>query len=263
MENRGKVQADKKAAQYSFDLEQNIQQLKQAANELDELKSIEKFAATGRIARTIAHEVRNPLTNITLATDQLQKMDVADPDSSMLLEMIGRNANRINQLVSDLLNATRLGQLDFATWELNDLVDETLKMAKDRIELNHVKVEKIFTSLPCKISVDAEKIKLALLNIIVNGIEAMENKEGLLQIKTSRYGDKSFLEIKDNGKGMDKDTLQKSFEPFFTAKSSGNGLGLTNTQNIILSHKGTMKVDSHPGLGTSFTVILNLSEPFI
>ncbi len=260
IENRGKMQADKKATQYRNDLEYNIQQLKQAVNELEELRSIEKFAATGRIARTIAHEVRNPLTNITLATDQLQKMGATLPDSNMLLEMIGRNANRINQLVSDLLNATRLGQLEFAIMDLNNLVNETLDLAKDRIELHHVKVVKEFSSLPCHVSVDAEKIKLALLNIIVNGIEAMENQEGVLTLITRKTGDKCIVEIVDNGKGMDKDTLQKSFEPFFTAKSSGNGLGLTNTQNIILSHKGTLKVDSKPGQGTRFTVILNLSK---
>jgi len=255
------MMADDKTARYRQELEQNIVQLKQAMNELEELKSIEKFAATGRIARTIAHEVRNPLTNIALAADQLNKMTNAPPDSTLLLEMIGRNANRINQLVSDLLNATRFGQLDFVESDLNDLVNETLEMARDRMELNHIQLEKDLCAYPCRVFVDPEKIKLALLNIIVNGIEAMEKKGGVLTIKTHRSGAKCIIEIMDNGIGMDEDTLQKSFEPFFTAKSTGNGLGLTNTQNIILSHKGTLKVDSQPGLGTSFMVVLNLSQP--
>ena len=238
--------SDKKADQYG--------------TELQELKRIEKFAATGRIARTIAHEVRNPLTNIALATEQLQEMAPANPDSAMLLEMVSRDANRINQLVSDLLNATRFVQLIFSEINVNQLIEETLEMAKDRIELKHIKIEKNYSNEICNLSVDIEKIKLALLNIIVNAIEAMEKEKGVLLLKTKKQGDKCIIEIRDNGVGMDEDTLQKLFEPYFTAKSDGNGLGLTNTQNIILNHEGNIKVYSKPGEGTSFQVILNVIE---
>jgi signal transduction histidine kinase len=133
-------------------------------------------------------------------------------------------------------------------------------MARDRIELKHIKIEKDYSNELCNISVDAEKIKLALLNIIVNAIEAMEKGKGVLLLKTKKQGSKCIIEIKDNGVGMDDDTLQKLFEPYFTAKSDGNGLGLTNTQNIILNHGGNIKVNSKPGEGTSFQVILNIAD---
>ena len=107
--------------------------------------------------------------------------------------------------------------------------------------------------------VDKEKIKLAFLNIIVNAIEAMEKKSGILLIKTGKQGNKCIVEINDNGTGMDEETLQKLFEPYFTSKVKGNGLGLTNTQNIILNHKGIINVRSKTGNGSSFIITLNLS----
>lgn len=258
-ENKAKLESDKNTEQYRKQLEENITELQRINTELKELKSLEKFTSTGRIARTIAHEVRNPLTNISLATEQLQEMATDHTDSSVLLEMVSRNAGRINQLVSDLLNATRFVQLEFSDMNINQLIEETLEMAKDRVELKHIRIEKSFSKEPCIVSVDVEKMKLALLNIIVNAIEAMEKDGGLLQLKSKTQGDKCIIEINDNGVGMDEDTLQKLFEPYFTGKVNGNGLGLTNSQNIILNHKGNIKVYSKAGQGASFIITLNLS----
>ncbi len=257
-ENEAKLTADANAKQYRKQLEKNITELQRINAELQELKSMEKFTATGRIARTIAHEVRNPLTNISLATEQLQEMANHNTDSIMLLDMISRNGNRINLLVSDLLNATRFVQLEFAEMDINQLVEETLELAKDRIELEQIIVKKEYSDELCKVSVDAEKMKLALLNIIVNAIEAMKKNNGILQLKTKKQGNKCLIEIKDNGGGMNEDTLQKIFEPYFTSKEKGNGLGLTNTQNIILNHGGNIKVYSKPGHGSTFIIMLDL-----
>jgi signal transduction histidine kinase len=256
-ENRAKEKADGETQRYREELERKLEELKKVNAELQELKQIEKFAATGRIARTIAHEVRNPLTNITLATEQLQETPAGQTgDAQLFLDMIRRNAGRINQLVSDLLQSTRFAQLEFATVDINKLMDETLDMAKDRIELNHIRVEKNYGDDLCPVSVDAEKMKLAMLNIIVNALEAMETGKGVLSIHTRKTGDKCLVEITDNGSGMDEDALQKIFEPYFTSKSKGAGLGLTNTQNIILNHKGNIAVKSKSGAGTSFFIQL-------
>jgi len=257
-ENKAKRLSDINSQQYRAELETNVKKLRQINIELQELKSIEKFAATGRVARTIAHEVRNPLTNIALATEQLQEIHTQNPETSVLLEMVSRNANRINQLVADLLDATRFGQLNFKEVDINKLIDETLEMANDRINLNQVIMTKDYT-LNIKGNADEEKIKFALLNIIVNAIEAMEKNKGILEISTIKSGDKCIIEIKDNGKGMDEELMQKIFEPYFTDKRDGNGLGLTNTQNIILNHGGNIKVSSISGKGTSFFVTLKLS----
>ena len=106
--------------------------------------------------------------------------------------------------------------------------------------------------IPAGIWMDKEKIKLAFLNIIVNAIEAMKKDSGVLTIKTSRQGNKCVVEFRDNGTGMDEETMQKLFEPYFTSKIKGNGLGLTNTQNIILNHKGNIQCTQQSGRGILF-----------
>ncbi len=257
-ENKAKEKAISNARNYSLQLEERVVELDRVNNELQELKSIEKFAATGRIARTMAHEVRNPLTNISLASEQLKEITGQQEEADMLLDMIGRNVNRINQLVSDLLNSTRFAQLEYTHENINDLLDETLELAKDRIDLNHIQVSKFYARDLCTVYVDKEKIKLAFLNIIVNAIEAMERTSGQLEIRTRKAGSKCQVEIHDNGIGMDEETIQRLFEPYFTGKLSGNGLGLTNTQNIILNHKGNIQVKSKVGQGSVFIVTLAL-----
>ena len=253
-ESRARDRSTNESSKYQKELENNIAELKRMDAEVRELKSLEKFTATGRIAQTIAHEVRNPLTNISLATEQLQDMN--NQESSMLLEMISRNSLRINQLVADLLNATKAMQLDIKDVSINKLLDDTLEMAADRIELKHIKVVKKYSEKICGIAVDNEKIKIAFLNIIVNAIEAMEKDNGIIQVRTSVQGNKCVVEIEDNGEGMDDDTMQKVFEPYFSNKTNGNGLGLTNTQNIILSHNGKISAKSKKGVGTIFILLL-------
>jgi len=261
-QNKAKEEADRSVRAYSQELEARVNELKKVNGELEELRSIEKFASTGRIARTIAHEVRNPLTNISLAAEQLKETSGGNEDSDQLLGMISRNVNRINQLVSDLLTATKSQQLEFTSVNINDLVDEALDLARDRIELNRIRVEKHYDKSICQLSVDIEKIKLSFLNIIVNAIEAMEKDKGVLTITTYNAGSKCIIDFGDNGMGMDPETVQKLFEPYFTSKTNGNGLGLTNTQNIILSHKGNIHVRSFKGKGSNFMVTLNTTSDF-
>jgi len=255
-ESAARDKSTKKNIQYQKELEVNIDELKSMEAKLRELKSMEKFTATGRVARTIAHEVRNPLTNISLAAEQLQELTIQNNESSMLLDMISRNSIRINQLVSDLLNATKIIELNIRQVSINKILEETLEMAADRLDLNRVKVEKNYATDICDVLVDEEKLKIAFLNIIVNAIEAMEKNKGILSLRTKNSGDSCIIEIEDNGNGMDDDTLQKLFEPYFTSKPNGNGLGLTNCQNIILSHRGSITVKSTLRKGTSFVVRL-------
>ncbi len=258
-ENRARGIANGRAREYEKDLERNIQNLENINKELKELRANEKFASTGRVARTIAHEVRNPLTNISLAAEQLRGTEIHNPESGLLLEMISRNTVRINQLVSDLLNSTRFIQLDMVRGNIVDILEETIVMAKDRISLREVKLVRNYCPDDCFVLVDIQKIKLAFLNIILNAIEAMEGKEGVLTLTTQKTENKCLVTIGDNGVGMDEETIQSLFEPFFTRKAKGNGLGLTNTQNIILNHKGSIHVRSDHGKGTKFIVYLELA----
>jgi signal transduction histidine kinase len=254
-EYKARQESDKKVNASQQELQQRVLQLDKANKELVLMKRSEKFAATGRIARTIAHEVRNPLTNIGLAAAQIKSdMLVQDENTTMLFDMVERNGKRINQLITELLSATRFAELSYVSVSINTLLDEALELAKDRIELHHVIVQKKYSTDICNISVDTEKIKIAFLNLIVNAIEAMETDTALLQITTKGEDDKCVIEITDNGTGMTEDELNKLFEPYYTTKTNGNGLGLTNTQNIILNHKGIIIVQSKPGEGTTFII---------
>ncbi len=257
-ESKARDESAVRNVQYQHELEKHIEELKRMDAEVRELKSMEKYMATGRIARTIAHEVRNPLTNITLAADQLKEI-IKTTDSSILLDMISRNAERINHLVSELLNATKAMELSIQKADINKILEDTLAMAADRIDLNGVRVEKQYIKERCEVDVDVKIIKVAFLNIIVNAIEAMEKNKGVLILRTKKQNKKCMVEIEDNGSGMDEDSLQKIFDPYFTSKAKGNGLGLTNTQNIIISHHGKIDVSSKPGKGSLFVISLNVS----
>lgn len=225
---------------------------------IEELAELEKNVVTGRIARVIAHEVRNPLTNINLACEQLRSQMSGTENADMLFNMINRNSERINQLVRDLLQTTRMAELSFSQASVNDILNASLHLASDRIELNQIIVIKNYNTKICLVSMDVEKMKIAFLNIIVNAIEAM-NKNGVLEIITSKKGNRCIVKISDNGRGMPKEEVNRLFEPYFTTKENGNGLGLANSKNIILEHKGSISVVSEPAKGTTFTI--NLSFP--
>lgn len=222
----------------------------------EETRSLKRFSATGRIARILAHEVKNPLTNITLSADQLRNElpEATLQETGDLIDIIQRNAIRINQLVSELLYSTRFTELRLGVHSINTLVDQALEMANDSISLNKIAVEKHYSTDICDVEVDPEKVKIALLNLIVNAVEATEPEKGKILIHTTAKDNRCIVEITDNGPGIPAEQLDHLFEPFFTSKEKGTGLGLTNTQNIILSHKGAIRVKSEPGRGTSFIV---------
>jgi signal transduction histidine kinase len=258
-ENKARREADSRVAEYQQQLRDRIGDLDKANKELIRMRSIEKFAATGRIARTIAHEVRNPLTNINLAVEQLQtELNGFRPENGeLMLEMINRNSARINLLITDLLNSTKFTDLIPTKVSVNDLLDETLEHARDRIQLKNIAVIKNYSTAICDISVDVERIKIAFLNIIVNAVEAMEPGKGVLRLTTLSREDKCIIQIADNGPGISEESQSRIFEPYFTNKPKGTGLGLTNTQNIILNHNGQIAFESTKGEGTTFTIQLN------
>ena len=256
-ENKARQMADKQALELRNQLEKQIEELNKLNIELVELRSIEKFAVTGRISRTIAHEVRNPLTNINLATEHLRSEITAGAEIELLFNMITRNSNRINDLISDLLNSTKATQLDFKRVNVNEMLESSLEFALDRLSLKEIKVVKNYDQDILPILADIEKINIAFLNIIVNAIEAMEAKTGVLTLTTQDKNSRCVVTISDNGKGMDKESLSKLFEPYFTTKEKGNGLGLTNTQNIVLSHQANIYAESVEGEGTSFVISFN------
>lgn len=240
-----------------------IKDLSEIKAKIEEELYLKKFSSTGRIARLLAHEVKNPLTTIVLSADQLNQElpETVKKESGDLIEVIRRNCDRINHLVTQLLDSTRFSELKTQDYSINTLVDEALDQVHDRIDMKGIKIIKQFQDDICEINIDTEKVKIALINLLVNAIESMqEYGKGKLSLKTYVKNKQCRLEIRDNGIGIPKDNLERLFEPFFTSKPSGTGLGLTNTQNIILSHGGSIRVKSEVGIGTNFMITFNLAE---
>lgn len=236
-----------------------VQDITEKKKEELEKQQQQKFVITGRIARVIAHEVRNPLTNILLAVSQFKQEPPDSEDSQLYTDIIERNCIRINQLITELLHSTRMIDLHIQPHGINELTEKALELAKDRLQLNEIKVEKRLVDPDVMVPADAEKVEIALLNIIINAIEAMSPGKGELDIYTSRHNDKAIIQISDNGVGIPEEMKTKLFDPFFTNKPKGSGLGLTSTQNIIINHKGNIHVDSEPGKGTTFSIMLPVS----
>ncbi|MFT3979484.1 MAG: ATP-binding protein [Ferruginibacter sp.] len=260
LENKAKRHSQSEADNSAAQLQKRVEELDRKNKELDRLKRIEKFGATGRMASTMAHEIKNPLNNINLAIEQLAETLDENDENQPLMDIIRRNTGRINVLVTDLLNSTRFLQLNFESSSINTLMDEVLEAAKDRLQLNNVEVVKEYDPAICNVLVDREKIKIAMLNLIINSIEAMEGHPGghpgKIEVKTESTEGFCNIIIKDNGKGMDSNVMAKLFEPFNTTKAKGTGLGLTNSQNIILNHKGLISVESEISKGSTFIIQL-------
>lgn len=219
----------------------------------------EKMALTGRFARTIAHEIRNPLTNITLSMGQLRsELETEDDSFDLYFDIVKRNCERINQLITELLKSTKPEELNFVHFPIDSLLNETLALAADRIRLKEITLRKNFSHSAATILVDPEKIKIALLNIIINAVEAMPATGGELLVSTFEKDNKFTVSIVDNGIGINAENLDRMFEPFYTGKAKGTGLGLTSAQNIIINHKGTIKVESVPDEGTEFIISFEL-----
>lgn len=221
----------------------------------------EKLGMTGRIARSIAHEVRNPLTNLNLAMEELQDNVAGDESGEMYVDIIKRNIERINQLITELLNSSKASALDLKYASLNNVLEESIALARDRMKLKGIKISKeLDLSLP-EVRIDPNRLKVAFLNIIMNAIEAMEENNGTLYINSQHVNEKLVeVRIKDTGKGIDQENLKRLFDPFFTAKHGGMGLGLTTSQNIIASHKGTIEVESEPNEGTTFHITFEIPQ---
>ncbi|RAJ85707.1 PAS domain S-box-containing protein [Chitinophaga dinghuensis] len=239
-----------------------IQDITERKREEQEKQYQEKFVITGRIARVIAHEVRNPLTNILLAISQFKEDPevMASEDASLYTDIIERNCTRINQLITELLHSTRMMELHANAVSLDKLLSNTLALSQDRMRLNEIQLELRLDKDDISVMADEDKVVIAFLNIVINAIEAMTPGKGMLTITTKRIQDKAFIKISDNGPGIPDEVQSRLFDPFYTSKAKGTGLGLTSTQNILLNHKGTIHVESAIGKGTVFTITLPIAQ---
>jgi PAS domain S-box-containing protein len=217
----------------------------------------QKLAANERLIRILAHEIRNPLNNITLAVDQLQVPHEDEQKQKNLVGIVQRNCVRINKIITELLDLTKPLELKFEKHPLQEILDESLSLATDRINLQHIKVQKNYPDSPLEIQADKSKLTIAFTNLVINAIEAMEMDKGELDVSISAMQNGYCVSIRDNGKGIPEEHLSKLFEPFFTSKKNGLGLGLAACYSIIESHKGTIHVESRVDKGSNFIVSFN------
>lgn len=213
----------------------------------------EKLAATGRLVRTLAHEVRNPLNNINLSVEQLTQ-ESENQNIQPYFEIIERNSKRIGDIITELLKSSRPAEMKMERKLLQGIMDESISIALDRITLQRIKMKIRYDDKPAYVIADKEKLKIAFLNIIINAVEAMEEEKGLLDISIEQSTKHHIVKIRDNGTGVSEENISRLFEPYFTSKRNGLGLGLAATLNILQSHKAQIEVASMLNFGTIFTI---------
>jgi signal transduction histidine kinase len=212
----------------------------------------EKLEATYRLVRTLAHEIRNPLTNIGLSLEGIEEKKI--DSQKLFIDIIKRSSSRINSIISELLQSSKAVELKLELVDIVEVLKDAIEIADDRIKLKNISVETFFPNHPIIKKIDIEKITISFLNLIVNAVEAMEEDTGKLTISIQQTLDATQIIIKDTGSGISKENLKNLFEPYFTTKKNGMGLGLVSTLNIIKSHKADIKVESKENVGTSFII---------
>ena len=213
----------------------------------------EKLDATYRLVRTLAHEIRNPLTNIGLSLEGIEEKNIEG--QKMFIDIIKRSSSRINNIISELLQSSKTVELRLELIDIVEVVKDAIEIAYDRIKLKNIIVETSFPNYKIVKEIDIEKITISLINLIVNAVEAMEANTGKLSVHILHNIDTTQIMIKDTGSGISEANLKNLFEPYFTTKKTGMGLGLASTLNIIKSHKADIKVESKENVGTTFTIV--------
>jgi PAS domain S-box-containing protein len=223
-----------------------------------DLMVAEKLAFVGKIARILAHEVRNPITNINLSVEQLQEIVADDPNNNLYFDIIKRNSKRINDLVNELLENSKPMELKLVPTTIHTILQNTYDLARDRAKLKGVQIKTDFNAKEAVVLADEPKLTIAILNILINAIEAVKADTGVIEMHSDCNGKKCYIIVEDNGCGIDEEFLKKVFDPYYTSKPNGMGLGLATSQNIIHTHEGKIDVETRVNKGTKFTIELKL-----
>jgi signal transduction histidine kinase len=218
------------------------------------------FAAIERISSSVAHDLKNPLNNIFLSADALTELSLNEEQASFV-EMIKRNARRINNLITEFVEATHVAQLNIRIVDLCDVLDGVLMMADDRFKAAGITVKRNYQDDELLASIDDIQMKKVFLQLVYNAIEAMDTTSGELELTVSASEKEIIITIKDNGTGIADAIQPKVFEPFFTTKQGKRGLGLTFAQTIIHSHGGSVSIHSPASEGTTAFVRLPCRQP--
>jgi PAS domain S-box-containing protein len=226
----------------------------------DEIEMSRRMSASGRLTRGVAHEVKNPINAIVLHLQLLQsKLQQIDPDTRRHMDIIDSEIHRLDRVVQILVDFTRPRDLHLEEVDLRRLLEDVFSLAAPDAEQHGVTISRDLTTEPLTVRADVDFMKQAILNVVLNGVQAME-QGGKLSISARRDEDVVITEIRDEGGGIPAEVQDKIFELYFTTKKEGSGIGLAQTYQILQWHYGSVDFESVSGRGTTFRLRLPLIE---
>jgi two-component system sensor histidine kinase PilS (NtrC family) len=244
---------------YTFDDLTEIRRLER------EVRLRDRLAAVGRMAAAIAHEIRNPLSSIAGSVKVLADLSAPNPDQRALVDIVTRESERLNSIVSDFLTYAREKKYQFALTDLVPLLDDTLTLLQNRPELvgdngapPRIRIERGFAVDHAPALVDGDRMKQVFWNICENALRAMA-QGGVLTVSLQPSEGHWLISFTDTGHGVSEQEKEKLFEPFQSEFTGGTGLGLAIVYQIVQAHDGKITVRSEPGQGSEFTVHLKRS----
>jgi len=219
--------------------------LEKMSKDLEEYKSKlikqEKLSSIGKLASHLAHDIRNPLTVIKVTLDVIKaKNKNLTPEDIEKFERVDTAMYRITHQIDNVLDFIKGKPLKFKKYQINDIIDSAIE---DLPKSENIKIEIVYEK--SEIECDFEAMKVVLLNLIINSIHAIKD-DGKIKIISKIRGDKVIIQIEDNGPGIPVDILDKIFEPLFTTKEEGTGLGLVSCKSLIEQHHGRISVENNP-----------------
>jgi two-component system, NtrC family, sensor histidine kinase PilS len=222
-----------------------------------EVRMQDRLAAVGRLAAAIAHEIRNPLTSIAGSVSMLSNIPEMSAEHRQLLDIVTRESQRLNGIITDFLAYSRGKQYRFEEVDLVPLLEDTLTLMRNRmtVENTGIRIENQFTVREARTLADGDKIKQVFWNFGENAVRAMRGG-GTLQVCIESLGDDWQVSFADSGTGMTRQQTENIFEPFQSNFEGGTGLGLAVVYQIVQAHEGKVWARSKPGLGTTFVLRL-------
>src|SRR5271166_6387385 len=225
----------------------------------NEIELSRRLAAIGRLTSGVAHEVKNPINAIVVHLELLrEKMRADDPDSRRHMDIIGREIHRLDRVVQTLVDFNRPVELRLSDFDLRRLTEDVALLASPEAARQGVKVETEFDGEALPVHADADLIKQALLNVVLNGVQAMSNG-GMLSIVARRDDTAATIEVRDQGSGIAPEIRDKIFNLYFTTKRAGSGIGLAMSYRVLQLHNGALDFVTEMGHGTTFRLVLPLA----
>ena len=250
------VKSDDEVGDLTTAFNQMTRDLRDSRNELIRA---ERLATAGRMAASFAHEIRNPLSSMRMLAQMLmQKSDLPSSKREQSIGYILEEIERIDVIVKGFMDFARPAALEFAPHNLNQALEEVLSFMEANFNHHQIALVKKFDPELPPIQFDRDRLKQGFMNIVLNAIEAM-SEGGTVEVETSRHDTRVQVDVLDSGVGISSEDLEQLFEPFYTTKVQGTGLGLANTKRILEQHGGDVTIRSAEGEGTKVSFWLPLA----